>query len=158
MADALEKDPQKVQVPSVCGHTDITILPVLSANSDAQCLDPCDLEELYEKIRTAGTKVLEAKGTTASLSTAYAANQTVCRVINGLLNQSGTEDHAYVFTNVVKDICYCGVPLKYGKTGICEIYGIPPLNDIEKKFFCVAVDQLRQDIQKGEQFVENLRR
>lgn len=152
VADILNVDPQKVNIPVIGGHTGRTILPILS-----QCDPPFkgtdkEREALIQRIQNAGTEVVNAKDGlgSATLSMAFAATQFVNSLIKGI---KGSKDEcivecAYVESDVT-EAQFFATPLILGPQGVKENTGLPDLDDEERKALNGMLPILKESIAKG---------
>ena len=143
--------PEDIDVPVICGHSGITILPLLSQSG-------CEFSEeetdaLTTRIQNAGTEVVEAKagGGSATLSMGYAGARfclSLVRALNGEENVvectyiEGTGDKARFFAQ----------PVLLGRNGVEKILGYGDLTAFEKAKLDGALDTLKGDILSGELF------
>ncbi|EDW94365.1 malate dehydrogenase [Drosophila yakuba] len=152
VANILNSDPLKVNIPVIGGHTGRTILPILS-----QCDPPFkgtdeERQALIQRVQNAGTEVVNAKDGlgSATLSMAFAAARFVNSLIKGI---KGSEDEcvvecAYVESDVT-EAQFFATPLKLGPQGIEENKGLPDLDDEEQKSLECMLPILMESIEKG---------
>ncbi|XP_043648553.1 malate dehydrogenase 1, mitochondrial [Drosophila teissieri] len=152
VANIINSDPLKVNIPVIGGHTGRTILPILS-----QCDPPFkgtdeEREALIQRVQNAGTEVVNAKDGlgSATLSMAFAAAQFINSLIKGI---KGSEDEcvvecAYVESDVT-EAQFFATPLKLGPQGIAENKGLPDLDDEERKALDCMLPILKESIEKG---------
>ncbi|XP_039488456.1 malate dehydrogenase [Drosophila santomea] len=152
VANILNSDPLKVNIPVIGGHTGRTILPILS-----QCDPPFkgtdeERQALIQRVQNAGTEVVNAKDGlgSATLSMAFAAARFVNSLIKGI---KGSEDEcvvecAYVESDVT-EAQFFATPLKLGPQGIEENKGLPDLDDEEQKSLECMLPILKESIEKG---------
>jgi len=148
-------DPTKVRVDVVGGHSAETMLPVLS-HVEGQTFSPEEEKKLNERIREAGTAVVNAKAGagSATLSMAYAAWRFTEAVIKGLQGQKGVVECAYVEVDGM-DTQYFGLPIEFGKEGIEKVHPMPKLNDYEKEQLKNLIPTLKQNIETGNDFAKS---
>lgn len=155
LGEALNADPQKVEIPVIGGHSGITIIPLLSnCKPSASGLSQDKVKALTERIQEAGTEVVKAKAGagSATLSMAYAGARFGLSLVRALKGESGIVECAYVRSDVT-EATYFATPLVLGKNGIQQNLGLPSLNDFEKKLVQAAIPELKKNIEKGEKFV-----
>jgi len=157
IAEAKGLDVNKVNCPVIGGHSGITIVPVIS-----QCTPPVTFpgdvrEALSVRIQNAGTEVVNAKAGagSATLSMAYAAAEFADGVLKALAGTEGVVMCAYV-ESTETDAKYFANPVLLGKNGVEKNLGIGQLIESEKKLVDAAMDELKDNIAKGEEFVKNL--
>ncbi|XP_055301827.1 malate dehydrogenase-like isoform X2 [Sitodiplosis mosellana] len=159
IGDEMNVSPLEVNVPVIGGHSDESIIPVLSQthlNSvPKKALTLPKFEELTKRIQVAGSEIVTAKNGdgSATLSTAYAATRFVNALVEALTGDPNVFEYAYVRSNVTT-AKYFSTRLKLGKNGIEKIFGIPELNEFEKKLLHEAIPLLQKDIEAGEKYVK----
>lgn len=145
-------DPSTVKVPVICGHSGITIVPLLS-----QChvKTPENLaKEITENIREAGTKVVEAKAGkgSATIAMAWAGARFAVKLVKALRGDHNVVTCGFIMSNVC-DTKYFALPMMLGRQGVRVAYGLPKMNDYEDELLRLAMPELRKDVQKGIDFV-----
>jgi len=145
-------DPAKVVVNVIGGHSAETMLPVLSQVHGVTFSDD-EAKKLTQKIKDAGTAVVDAKAGagSATLSMAYAGYRFTTSLIRALQGESGIVECAYVQVEGM-EVDYFGLPVELGKDGISKIYPIPKLSDFEQSSLKEILPQLKANIEKGVQF------
>lgn len=153
IGEALNVDPQKVNVPVIGGHSGVTIIPVLSQSNPAAKFDAAKIKALTERIQEAGTEVVKAKAGTgsATLSMAYAGARFANSLLRGLSGESNVIECAYIQSDVT-EATYFSTPIVLGKNGLEKNLGLPKLNDYEKQLLEAAIPELKKNIKKGEDF------
>ncbi|KAK2720800.1 malate dehydrogenase, mitochondrial-like [Artemia franciscana] len=148
-------DPQKVNCPVIGGHAGITILPVISQCTPSVSFEPDQLKALTERIQDAGTEVVKAKAGagSATLSMAYAGARFTFSLIRALNGEQGIIECAYVRSDVT-EAKYFSTPLLLGPNGIEKNLGLGKLTDFEQSLVAPAVEELKKNIKKGEEFVK----
>lgn len=144
-------DPTKVQVQVIGGHSAETMLPVLS-KVPGLTFSHEEEKKLNERIREAGTAVVNAKAGagSATLSMAYAGARFVHSLVRAYHGEKVTEI-AFVQTEGLETE-YFGVSFDLGKEGILKIHPLPELNEYEQSQLKEIIPQLKQNIEKGIQF------
>jgi malate dehydrogenase len=152
VAESKGVDADKVYVPVVCGHSATTILPLLSQVEGLSFTEE-EVLSLTQRVQNAGTEVVEAKagGGSATLSMAEAGCEFALSLVNGLM---GKEDVlcAYVEGNT-EYARFFSQPVRLGKNGIEEFIDLGPLSDYEATELKKMAEVLKEDIQKGVDFV-----
>jgi len=151
-------DPAKTNVPVVGGHSGVTILPLLSqvGPSDVTFTEE-ELASLTVRIQEAGTEVVKAKAGagSATLSMAYAGARFGFSILEALKGKTGLVECAYVASNVTSAE-YFATPILLGKNGVERNLGLAQLSDFEeKKLVEEVLPELKTNIAKGIEFVEN---
>jgi len=145
-------DPSKINVRVIGGHSAETMLPVLSQVEGVSFLED-DAKKLAEKIKEAGTAVVNAKAGagSATLSMAYAGFRFTNSLVRALQGEKGIVECAYVQVEGM-EVDYFALPVELGKEGIVKIHPIPKLNDVEQSALKELIPQLKGNIEKGVQF------
>ncbi|EDV40771.1 uncharacterized protein Dana_GF23749 [Drosophila ananassae] len=152
LGDAMNVNPQSVELPVIGGHTGTTILPIIS-----QCKPEFKGEEmerlaLVDRIQEAGTEVVKAKAGlgSATLSMAYAANQFVCSLIKAILGKSEEDvvEYAYVESDVTK-VDFFATRIKLGPQGVMDNCGLPEMDEYEAAAMKCCLVELKKDIELG---------
>jgi len=151
-------DPAKTNVPVVGGHSGVTILPLLSqvGPSDVTFTEE-ELASLTVRIQEAGTEVVKAKAGagSATLSMAYAGARFGFSILEALKGKTGLVECAYV-ASTVTSAEYFATPILLGKNGVERNLGLAQLSDFEeKKLVEEVLPELKTNIAKGIEFVEN---
>lgn len=160
IGDEFKVNPSEVNVPVIGGHSDTTIVPVLSQTylnampREFINLPKEKFEKLTKRIQVAGTEIVTAKNGdgSATLSTAFASARFANALVKALTGDPNVFEYSYVRSNVTV-VKYFMTRLKLGMNGIEKIYGIPELNDFEKNLLHEAIPILKKDIETGEKFV-----
>jgi malate dehydrogenase len=145
-------DPSKLIVQVIGGHSAETMLPVLSQVEGVAFGDD-DAKKLTEKIKEAGTAVVNAKAGagSATLSMAYAGFRFTNSLVRALQGEKGIVECAYVQVQGM-EVDFFALPVELGKEGIVKIHPIPKLNDVEQSALKELIPQLKGNIEKGVQF------
>jgi len=145
-------DPSKINVRVIGGHSAETMLPVLSQVEGVAFLED-DAKKLAEKIKEAGTAVVNAKAGagSATLSMAYAGFRFTNSLVRALQGEKGIVECAYVQVEGM-EVDFFALPVELGKEGIVKIHPIPKLNDVEQSALKELIPQLKGNIEKGVQF------
>lgn len=149
-------NPSTLDIPVICGHSGITIVPLLS-----QCNPTVDIPEklaaqITENIREAGTKVVEAKAGagSATIAMAWAGAKFAMKLARGLRGETNIVTCGYVLSDIC-DTKYFALPMMLGRNGIRVTYGLPKMNDYEQELLGHAIPELRKNVDKGIDFVRN---
>lgn len=153
LGEAINVDPQTVNIPVIGGHAGITIMPILSQCQPSYKGSQKDIEALTLRIQDAGTEVVKAKagGGSATLSMAYAGARFANSLLRGLNGEKNVIECTYVESKVT-EASFFATPILLGKCGLEENLGMPTLNDYEKKLVNAAVPELKNNIKKGVDF------
>jgi len=146
------KNPLKLKIDVVGGHSPETMIPVFSALKDISFTQD-EIVALTTRVKNAGTEVVDAKqgAGSATLSMAYAGARFVSSLIKGLQGEKNIVECSYVQVENM-EVAYFAVPVELGKGGIEKIHPLPALNDYEKSQLKEAIPILKGNIEKGIQF------
>lgn len=150
VGDARNIDPSTLRnLRVIGGHSGNTILPLLSQLNLDFSADEC--ETLTNRIRNAGTEVVEAKagGGSATLSMGQAAGQFCLSLVDGLAGKGGAEVCSYV-DDGGQYAGYFALPVVLGPNGIAEIKPIGPMSDYEQEQFEQLLPTLKDDIAQSD--------
>jgi malate dehydrogenase len=144
-------DPLSVHVEVIGGHSAETMLPVLSQVKGVS-FTPEEEKKINERIREAGTAVVEAKAGagSATLSMAYAGARFTNSIVRAFQGETVTEQ-AFIQVEGMETEFF-GLPFELGKDGITKIHPIPKLNEYEQKQLQELIPILKGNIEKGVQF------
>lgn len=155
VANNMGVDPATVDVTVIGGHAGITILPLFS---QVPGFTPSDevREALTVRTQFGGDEVVKAKAGSgsATLSMAYAGFLFSENVLKGLAGESDVVQCAFV-ESTLTDAPYFASPCLFGKNGVEEIRGFGELSAYEKSWFDKMLPDLKKQIQKGVDFVNN---
>ncbi len=148
-------NPKDVVVPVVGGHSGVTILPLLSQVSNVTFTED-EVAALTPRIQNAGTEVVAAKagGGSATLSMGQAACRFGLSLVKALQGEQGIVECAYV-EGEGEHARFFAQPVRLGKEGIEALLPIGPLSAYEQNALESMLETLRQDIQLGEDFLQN---
>jgi len=147
-------DPSKVHVDVIGGHSAETMLPILSQVHGITFTQE-EEKKLNERIREAGTAVVNAKAGagSATLSMAYAGARFTNSLVRAYQGEQGVTEVAYIHVEGLGfDTDYFGIPFDLGKEGITKVHHIPKLSEYEQSQLKEILPQLKQNIEKGVQF------
>jgi len=156
VAEAKSLDVTKVQVDVIGGHSGVTILPVLSQVKGVTFSEE-EHEKLTKRIQDAGTEVVDAKAGTgsATLSMAYAATRFVESLVTALTTGQRRVECTYVKVEGRETEYFAG-PVLLGREGVEQVLPLPPLNAKEQAQLKEVYATLKDNIQKGVEFVSKL--
>lgn len=154
VGELLGKDPREITVSVIGGHSGVTILPLLSQVEGLNLSDD-EIVALTQRIQNAGTEVVEAKagGGSATLSMGQAACRFGLSLVKALQGEQGIVEYAYV-EGEGEHAAFFAQPIRLGKNGIEEFLSYGPLSQYEQQSMDNMLDTLKEDIQKGIDFVQ----
>lgn len=128
---------EMVPVP---GHTKVNGKPI------TQLLKPDRIEAINQRTRDGGAEIVKYL---KSGSAFYAPSSCVTRMIENILKEKGEVIPSSVYCTGqygIKDI-YCGVPVRFGRSGVKEILELE-LTPIEKKALQESAEHVRENVAK----------
>ncbi|MCF0156093.1 MAG: malate dehydrogenase, partial [Veillonella sp.] len=148
VAQELGLAPSTLKIPVIGGHSGPTILPLLSQAPGAS-LSPEAIAQLNDRIKNAGTAVVEAKAGagSATLSMAQAAATFTQALVKALAGEA-QEVCAYVASPDM-DIEFFARPVLVGPNGIESFVDYGPLSPQEEEEVQNLKAVLRTDIAEG---------
>lgn len=154
VANSMSVDPKDVNVTVIGGHAGITILPLFSQVPGFDVSDE-ELEAITVRTQFGGDEVVKAKAGagSATLSMAYAGYIFTENVLKAMKGEEIVQC-AYVESELT-DAQYFASPCKFGKNGVEEVLGFGELSAYEKQWFDKMLPDLKKQIQKGVDFVNN---
>jgi len=146
-------DSSKVNVEVIGGHSAETMIPVLSQVPGITFTNE-EEKKLNERIREAGTTVVNAKAGvgSATLSIAYAGARFTNSLVRAFQGENVTEVAFINVEGLGYGVDYFGVRFELGKEGITKIYPMPQLNHYEQSQLKDIIAPLQANIEKGIQF------
>jgi len=147
--------PEDVDVTVIGGHAGITILPLFSQLGGTSLSD-ADREALTVRTQFGGDEVVKAKAGagSATLSMAYAGYLFTEKVVRGLKGEDGIVQCAYVESSLTAAPFFAS-PCRFGPNGVEEVLPFGDLSDYEQGWFDKMMPDLKKQIQKGVDFVNN---
>ncbi|KAK9754684.1 lactate/malate dehydrogenase, alpha/beta C-terminal domain [Popillia japonica] len=148
-------DPGKVVVHSVGGHSGISIVPLLSQCQPSVTLTPDEVKTLTNNIQQAGTNVVKAKvgAGSAQLAMAFAGARFAFNLLRAKKGESNIVECAFTLNNS-HGTKYFSSRLLLGKNGIEKDLGLGKLSDFESECIKKAIEAIKKNVAKGEQFVK----
>ena len=150
VAEHAGRFPGEIEVRVVGGHSGKTILPLLSQVHDVS-FTPEEIAALTHRIREAGTEVVEAKAGagSATLSMAAAGCRFGLALVRGLRGHPGVVECSYVEGDT-GHARFFAQPVRLGVEGVAEFMPIGPMSAYEEVALATMLDELRDEITKGE--------
>ncbi|KAK1635657.1 malate dehydrogenase [Colletotrichum phormii] len=169
VADVLGNiSPQDIKVPVVGGHSGATILPLISQSKPSVQLSQEQIKAItnseLKEFNSAGIKSSKPRpvlGPTTCM--AYAGFRFAQAIIKASQGQSGVEEPAYVYLPGLQGgetvahelgVSYFAVPVTFGPNGAEIAHPIGSLSNYENGLLKVAIDELKGNIKKGEDFIQ----
>jgi len=146
---------ENVDCTVIGGHAGITILPLLSQVEGAN-FSKEDIEALTKRISFGGDEVVQAKAGagSATLSMAHAAAVFTNMVLRAADGEEGIVECSYVDSNLVPELPFFASPVRLNQHGVEDILPLPKLSDFEQECFNKLTPQLKGEIQKGVDWVD----
>ena len=137
-----------LDVRVIGGHSGETILPLFSQLG--LDLTEAEVRMLTDRVRNAGTEVVEAKAGSgsATLSMAVGAARFGLSLVQGLGGEAHVVECAYVADNEFTP--FFGRPVRLGPAGVAERLPIGPLSAFEEQSLAACLPILEREIQAGE--------
>ncbi|CAH2092146.1 unnamed protein product [Euphydryas editha] len=145
-------NPENCTVPIIGGHSNETIIPLLSQTKPSRNLDPKKIEEFTAKLRSQELIANGMKGWSPTLSTAYGVSAFVRGILNALQCRP-TILHAYVENNDFGTSYFAGL-LSVDQNGAGEMQRYSNLTQFECDLLERSIEQLRKDVAKGKKILE----
>ncbi|KAI9826803.1 MAG: hypothetical protein M1832_005741 [Thelocarpon impressellum] len=161
-----EKDPSKLVIPVVGGHSGETIVPLFSQAKPSVKIPADKLDALVNRVQFGGDEVVKAKdgAGSATLSMAYAGFRFAEKVLKAVKGEKGIVEPTYVYLPGVEGgeeiakatgVDFFSVPVELGASGAVKAHN--PLGAIdgnEKKLLEAATKGLKGNIEKGVEFAK----
>ena len=144
-------------VPVVGGHSDTTIVPLLS-QVPGPALPADKARAIFERVRQAGTEVVQAKAGrgSATLSMAAAGARFALQVVAGLTGAGNPVVYAFVDTDgTVPGATFLAIPVMLGQQGIVQRLPIGAMSKAEQDKFGEAVKLVNANIETGVRFAKS---
>lgn len=157
LSQAKHFDVLKTNVPVIGGHSEQTILPLLSQAIPHTHLTQTEILTLTKHIQDAEGSVIKCEKESATLSMAYAGARFGLSILQGLHGMKGLIECAFVASDVAIGIPYFARPILLGRHGKRLNLGLGKLSQFERlKLKFEVLPGLRGDIAKGRQYVKGM--
>jgi len=162
-----EKEPQKLTVPVIGGHSGETIVPLFSQIKPSFTIPADKLDDLTKRVQFGGDEVVKAKDGlgSATLSMAYAGFRFAEKLIKASTGTTGIVEPSYVYLPGVEGgaeiakavgVDFFSVPIELGPSGAVKATNIlSSLNEYEKNLLGPCKKGLADNISKGVEFIKN---
>lgn len=162
-----EKNPAKLTIPVIGGHSGETIVPLFSQANPSVSIPADKVDGLVNRIQFGGDEVVKAKDGlgSATLSMAYAGYRFADKVIRAVNGEKGIVEPSFVYLkgvsggDAIASATGCeffSVPIELGPSGAEKAVDIvSSANDAEKKLLQACYTALKGNITKGVEFVQN---
>lgn len=152
IGEAKKLNPMVVDIPVIGGHSDNTVVPLISRSTPSTKFDETEIIELTNRIRNIGNDILKTKGNAGStISMAYAGARMTSSLVRAILGEKNIVECAFVKNDSLSTKYLC-LPIVIGQEGIKDFYKIDNLTDYEEELLKVAVEDLKKCIKIGESF------
>lgn len=160
-------DPQQLTVPVVGGHSGETIVPLISKTTPSVTIAEDKYDALIKRIQFGGDEVVTAKngGGSATLSMAFAGYRFAEKLLKAIKGEKGLVEPSYVYLPdipggdaiVKKTGCdFFSVPIELSPNGAEKAIDVlGGITDEEEKLLLACVKELKENIEKGIDFVKN---
>lgn len=153
------KDPKDVNVTVVGGHSGVTIVPILSQQSEGATIlkeGGQKLADLVKRIQFGGDEVVKAKdgAGSATLSMAYAGAVFADALMRALNGESGVTTPAFVDSPLYKDqgVDFFASQVTLSANGVEKIHPVGKLDASEEQLMKACLPELSKNIKKGVEF------
>ncbi|RAR01934.1 malate dehydrogenase [Stemphylium lycopersici] len=162
-----EKNPGKLSIPVIGGHSGETIVPLFSQAKPSVNIPADKMDALVNRVQFGGDEVVKAKegAGSATLSMAYAGYRFAEKVIKAAKGEKGIVEPSFVYLPGVEGgdaiakatgTEFFSVPIELGPNGAEKaIDVVSSANEHEKKLLQACYDGLKGNISKGVEFVAN---
>ncbi|XP_044271068.1 malate dehydrogenase, mitochondrial-like [Tribolium madens] len=150
VAEILGLEPECVMVPVVGGHSEKTIVPVLSKATPCNDLTNEELEDVTISVRKANENLHKVRSDGAYLCNAFSISRFVISLVKAARGQNDVVECTYVKSNVHPQLKYMVSPVLLGPGGVAKNLGLPELSDYETCLLENAIPILAEEIKKGE--------
>lgn len=169
VAEIAGGEPQKYTIPVIGGHSGVTIVPLLSQTSPSVEIPADKLDALVNRIQFGGDEVVKAKdgAGSATLSMAYAGFKMAESIMKAVNGESGIVENTFIHLDgvpggdavksEVKGLSYFSCPVELGPDGVKQAKSYGKVSDYEQKLIDACLPDLEKNIQKGIEFVKNVR-
>ncbi|XP_032512419.2 malate dehydrogenase-like [Danaus plexippus] len=148
-----EKDPQNCNVPVIGGHSEKTLIPLLSQAEPKCNLDEKRIQEFTSRVRSSDSAILKSKcGWSPSLSVAYGA-VAFTKCIMDALDGRTTQIQAYVENNDFGTSYFSGL-VTVDQNGVKEMQSYSNLSSYECQLLERSIEQLRKEVLMGKKALE----
>ncbi|RHZ67476.1 hypothetical protein CDV55_107869 [Aspergillus turcosus] len=161
------KDPSKIQIPVVGGHSGETIVPLFSKASPALNIPADKYDALVNRVQFGGDEVVKAKdgAGSATLSMAYAGFRFAECILKASQGQSGIVEPTFIYLRGVTGgeeianetgVEFFSTLVELGRNGAEKAINIlQGVTEQEKKLLEACTKGLKGNIEKGIQFVKD---
>lgn len=162
-----EKNPSKLHVPVIGGHSGETIVPLFSLATPPVGIKGEQLDKLTYRVQFGGDEVVKAKdgAGSATLSMAYAGFRFAEKVIRAMAGEKGIVENSFVYLpgvaggDEVRQATGCdffSVPVELGPAGVVKVTNVvAKADEYEKKLLEACYKGLKGNIEKGIEFMKN---
>lgn len=162
-----EKDPSKLNIPVVGGHSGETIVPLFSKAKPALNIPVDKYDALVNRVQFGGDEVVKAKAGagSATLSMAFAGYRFAEDIIKAFKGEKGIIIPTFVYLPGVPGgdiiakaigVDFFSVPAELGVDGVVNVVNIlEGVTDQENTLLEVSIKELKGNIDKGVDYVKN---
>lgn len=145
-------DPKKIDIKVIGGHSDLTILPLISQIPNLKFTKE-ENEQIIYLTQQAGTEVVNAKlgSGSATLSMGHAASRFTLSLVHALNGEENIIECAYVENQEKNNIKFLAIPVLLGKNGIEKRLDVNSItNKLEKEKLNKIIKIIKKDINLAE--------
>ncbi|XP_073840056.1 uncharacterized protein [Musca autumnalis] len=155
LAEHMGVDPRHVHVPVIGGHSEKSIVPLLSQSQPKFALDLDIQIKIAHRIIRGGEEVVLAKNHegAAQLSMGYCVGQFCDSLVRSLQGDKNIRDVAFI-PACVNELPYFACEIELDKEGVKRHPRLPPMLPFEIDLYNQAKEDIRQNIERAKQFLE----
>lgn len=153
LSEMLEKKSTDIDAEVIGGHSDDTILPLLSSYSEN--IQEERLKSLYRRIQTAADEIIVAKAGEGSstLSVAYVSALFLTSLMKAMGGEPNIVECAYVPSDLYSECPFFASKVTLGEHGIEKVHGPSQLSEYERSLLeNTVIPNLRKAIFRGCEF------
>lgn len=154
VAESQGFDVNSTKVTVIGGHAGTTILPLLSQVQNAKFTEE-QVGALTHRIQFGGDEVVKAKdgAGSATLSMAYAGLKFASSLMRAMSGDKNVVECAFVENNLTESPFF-STPVRLGPNGVEEVLPFGKLSAFEEKGLQAMLPDLKNQVQKGYDFVK----
>jgi len=151
--------PVETPITVVGGHSGATIVPLLSQSQHGKGIAGEAYIKVVDRIQFGGDEVVKAKdgAGSATLSMAYAGAKFTNALLRGLNGEKGVVTPTFVKSPLFADqgVEYFSSNVELGPEGVEKIHPLGEITAEEQKLLDACLPDLKNNIEKGQEFVKN---
>ncbi|XP_061395872.1 malate dehydrogenase, mitochondrial-like [Musca vetustissima] len=155
LAEYMAVDPRYVHVPVIGGHSEKSIVPLLSQSQPKFALDLETQIKLANRIINGGQEVVLAKNHqgAAQHSMGYCVAQFCDSVVSALQGVKNIQEVGFI-PSEINELPYFACQFQLNREGIGGHQRLPPMLTFEIELYNRAKDDIRENIERAKEFME----